>query len=327
MISSFIPALYTRLKLFLSIRRLSLYVHYSLKFTVRKRRDGIYLGCFKVLLTGKEDYEVLYNGLTFWTKRDEDQFEFFLRKIRDNGGMERFETKADNLFAEITPDTMDFLKDSGYGFDFYDSNARLLPTNTDLFFIGKRNSPNIVIARLGTQEVETFIRFHRLTNREKSNALRNIIQQKLNSPNRFNPKPSELIFGETIPVSKNGLAPDYNADAMEPFLYAGDKRNAQIKIEMSGNMDEDFRRAFKVADVDMSDPTLQYFVWHHLDDLTFDSNGLATCTMQLVNKAYHKQVILASLKGLIDPTLDPLIAGRHIGSISLWETAYLVYYK
>lgn len=316
----------TQLKLLLATIKLSLQVRFSSRFVVRKTND-IYLGCFKVLLTGQQQYEVQYNGLTFWNKRREDTFELFLRKIRDNGGMQRFDTKANDLFANITPDTLEYMQREGYGFDFYDINARLLPTNTDLFFMSRSKPSNIIIARLGKEEVDAFMRVHRYTIAEKETIMKQIIDEKLRSPNVFDPKPTELIFGETIPVSKNGLGPNYNAEHLEKYLYAGWIENARVKIEMSGNLAEDFRRAFIKADIDTTDPELAYYVWHHLDDIEFDSDGIATCTMQLINKAFHKQVIVASLKGLIDPTGDVLIAGRHIGSVSLWETLYDLYYK
>ena len=281
--------------------------------------------CIKLVKLDTEKYDVLYSGIRVWTKRDQlDKYEYFFKKILDNGKMPQFQAKADGVFNNIDDATFEILKRDRYGFDFYDSQGKLLPKNNDIFDFN-----NDILARLSSDEIETFIRFHKLARYQKTKALNDTVLAKLlNSKNVYNPSAIGKIQGELVPASRRGLGPNFDHPDLEKFLYAGDLRNARIKIKMSGRYDEDFRRAFQAADVDITDPELEYFVWHHLDDLAFDQDGVASCTMQLVSKYLHDQIVLRSpLTILGEEAIDTIVAGRHIGSVALWEALYMLKFK
>lgn len=117
----------------------------------------------------------------------------------------------------------------------------------------------------------------------------------------------------------NGYAPDYNKfddDFIGEYVYPGrglgHRDNAQIKIKMSGDYAEDFRRAKAAAGIDDSIDLSREWVWHHLDDYNPVDN---TCTMQLVRKEIHNKVI-------IKPALDDIALNKgleHAGACAIWK--------
>ncbi|HYF30360.1 MAG TPA: hypothetical protein VD993_04520 [Chitinophagaceae bacterium] len=296
----------------------------SPRYKIRTRTDGVYLGCLKLVKEGSERYDVLYSGVRMWTKRDQrDKYEYFLRKLLDNGGMQQFEIKAGDVLATVDDETLVILQRDKYGLDFYDSNGRMLPKNTDLF---DRN--NTVIARVNGDELNTFIKFHNQSLHEKKKWLDSVITEKLlNSRNVYDPEAIGLIQGELVPASARGLGPDYNHEHLRKFIFQENLEYAQVPIKMSGNYTEDFRRAFEAAGIDPTDPALVDFVWHHLDDIYFDKDGVANCTMQLVSNYIHKQIVAKSLSLMGEPISETIIAGRHIGSVGIWEGMYIISFK
>ncbi len=301
-----------------------IYMHLSTYYRIKKRRSSsISLSCFTIAITDTDTFEVLYNGVKFWTKRDDDSFEFFLMKIRKSGGMKNFEKRATEYFNIIDAETLDFMRRNGMGFDFYKSTGQMMPKNADFV-----NTTGETIARLIPEELPEFIKYFKLDLDEKSERLNDvIIEAGENSTKVFDPKATEDIFGIKVPASEppngNGLAPDYRN--LPEVLYAGNPENATIKIKMTGCRNLDEKLANFVADLDS---TPDGYVWHHLDDLNFDpESGIPTCTMQLVRIDVHKKVILQSLKGQIQSLDDILIAGEHLGGAGLWARFFNIKYK
>ena len=281
------------------------------------------MGCFKLEKARGERYNIYYEGIRTWTKKDDrDQYEVFLKKLLDNGGMGVYKEKADKLYSAINPQLLEYLAKNNYGFDQFDISGKLMTKNSDLF-----DGSDTIIARVTGKEVKSVIDFHSKPVNLKRAILDQVVERKMESPYKYNEEAMGLVWGERVPASKRGLSPDFRDKDLEKYIYNGDLRNADIPIKMSGSYTGDKMRAIEWAGIDPRDPALQDITLHHLDDIHIDRNGFAACTAQLVNEAFHGQVFVTWLNLLDEPFQDTIIAGRHVGSVSLWKGCFNVPYK
>ena len=104
-----------------------------------------------------------------------------------------------------------------------------------------------------------------------------------------------------VPLSKNGLGPDYVGTS---YLHP-ENVGKTIRIEMKGTRGKDFTEAFRRSGISRADAG--DYVWHHLDDFEI-IDGKPYCTMQLVLKEAHGG---SGVEGM-----------AHSGSVAQWKAYF-----
>lgn len=222
-----------------------------------------------------------------------------------------FNKRADELFAAIGDAGLAYMKANEIGFKFiaYKRKGIWNWGNTDVF-----NSYGIRICRGSFKEVKNFILFRSMNDIKKIEWLQSVIIALQDSRYVYNAKRATSRTGIDVPASFNGLSPDYRGVTESVYntfdiIYANSKKNADIKIELTGIRSYDEQVANEVAGIVGGTPEL--YVWHHLDDF---NPVTGTCTMQLVLKEFHNKVIYKN-------------AADHVGGAAVWSNFYGVAYK
>lgn len=219
------------------------------------------------------------------------------------------------IVGNIGDDGLDFLLSRKYKFRFNAVNIDIIDDAGNMICRGKAD------------ELGEFMRYHRQTQAQKQEWLQSARIDKESSKYIYNPDETTKLLGEKIPPSGPphgaGLSPDFRD--FKDYLYDGDLRFGNVELRMSGSRDVDF----KLLNERFGFPeTPDLYVWHHLDEIWLNEAGELVCTMQLIRKEAHKNIVVDSLKGNIQALSDVIDAGKHVGSVAIWQSFYKgIFYK
>jgi hypothetical protein len=234
--------------------------------------------------------------------------------IAKHRGEKAFQQNVAALLKQLRPATQDILKRLKYG-------VRLLRVNYDVY-----NQFGEIIFKGPVKYMRNFLAYSDIPTLElKRLRLSQVVDDFKEELELFgfDREAFQKVTGLDYPDEIRrgfGYAPDFDLtdEFIKDFIYLGDRKNANIVIKMSGNYDEDFKRANEVAGILASDlaggSAPPGFVWHHLDDVDFDEAGEAICTMQLVRQELHSKVIKAPEDwGVINHGTE------HAGACAIWK--------
>ncbi len=243
-------------------------------------------------------------------------------------GFPSFEVRIQELIALGDIDTINFLKSKKGFINFTNYNNAW--NRTDFYDeLGTR------LARLNDAEFNFFFRNYLKSKSEKEELLNHVVSYLNDKTNKYIPEHTFEIKGIEIPVSANGIGPDYRlaTDQVYPnngLWFNNDLKSVSNRIQLSGTRADDETRAFAAlgnfAAAEKED-ILGLYVWHHLDD--FDPAD-SSVTMQLVLKEFHNPI--KKLYEAVPSELDPFTRRyiplfKHIGGVKVYEDFYFVKYK
>lgn len=237
-------------------------------------------------------YDVTYKGVRVFGRRGDDNFDYFLRQIREAGGMDRFTTMADDLFGHFDNSIMTFLEEAEYGVSFFGlrRNADLFDGVGDVIFRGRGS----------------VMRYFLDIEKTRGTPIWTLVKQQMDDfftatlrSDTFDDAARKLReLGFNVEPSDFGMSPDFRLTPEHLFVDDLGRTYGDVSIKMTGSRNLDYAEAFARAGIDPADAA--GYTWHHLDD--FDPDGL-TCTMQLVRTVIHSQV-------------------DHTGAVRMWEVLY-----
>lgn len=301
----------------------------------------IVLGCLYFRLNELNRRSLTVDNLTVFVETPRFPFDRFMLKLEGNG-YEATQDIARGFVHQLrtgsytrTYKTLGQIDELGYGvrWNFVgkaDDGTRRV-SSFDLFDLRGdmlyRGHPDRLMAE--------FVNVRKLSKKEKLRYWESTINQNMEAFGEygFDKDLFQRVTGYDYPdvvlkpgppdFESMGLSPDFSkfdevfiAKNIYPGRGFGDISNAKIKIKMSGNYREDFRRATELAGIDPGDIPAgkvapEGWVWHHLDDYNPIDN---TCTMQLVRKELHAKVV----KG--PESFGVLNQGtEHVGACAIWR--------
>ncbi len=300
--------------------------------------NGIVLGCFAFFVNHRNLRALQLEDLLVFVETRQTLFATFVRNMAGDGYSElRESVLAFKKALRPNPDTAVYdslqkLYDLRYGVRFLAENYDLFDELGYLVYRGPLGKfmDNFLTYSAQLPEIK-MARFRQVLDEYQDDLAKFGFDKEafknatgIDYPDVEYPLPGEI--GLAPGVRGRGYAPDFNLfdDAfIGEYIYPGNglgaRENANIRIKMSGNYDEDFRRAIEVADIPASDiPSGKLapegFVWHHLDD--FDPID-GTCTMQLVRRELHNDVVKAPAHTGVSNK-----GTEHAGACAIWKRFY-----
>lgn len=263
-----------------------------------RRRISYVLYCF--MLGFNPETRTVYaqvRGIRIFDEAFDGDFQKILAKI-DSVGYDRIVNRINqhDLFQHITESGLRIAGEKNLLFKFHRTNIDLIDSKGHVVF-------------RGSGEEATYFLVNQIESKSKLTQLLKAIQK---TKNAFDPGSAALTAAgftgsRLLPVSKNGLSPDFknvfNLMYKGQYLvYNGNQKFVTVRIKLTGSRNVDFRLAYQEVKLNHRP---KGYTWHHLDD--FDPET-GECTMQLVLTSVHDMA-------------------NHTGSAALWSRLFEIVYK
>jgi len=241
-------------------------------------------------------------------------FRLYLRSLLRIGGWRKFMERADKFFMMIGSEGQEFLIRKGYAFRpivlnrVNDKGVLIIWGNVDIYDEARQ-----LICRGSDNEIVQYLFHSRQSLTQKKRSLEEAITHLSTLPYKFDMGAYNRVVMDklpggrgSVPMSKNGLSPDFST--VDEALYRGERQFANKKIKLTGSRVEDYKLANKLFGLKK---TPGGYVWHHLDDW---DPITGKCTMQLIKREYHWHAIYGE-------------AVDHIGGVGVWSQFHGIKYK